>query len=187
MNKGLLCLIAVCFVACSSKSVEERAVETFEGMCAIIDQNGDNCDAMGEQLSAYVAAHQKDLDALKTLGEQQGKDFDVEKWQAQYGKRMALAGQKMRKIDRCAGAPKVQEAMKPFLDTARAEQAARVEAQMKRFKHAHDHDHEHGGMEAPKPELAAPPAAPAAPKTLVAAPPAAPEAPKPENAAPENP
>ena len=184
MNKGLLCLIAVCFSACSSKSVEERAVETFEGMGAIIEKNAGDCNAMGEQLSADVQSHQADLDALKALGERQGESFDAEKWQKQYGNRMAAAGQKMRKINACAGAPKVLEAMKPFTDYAKAEQEARIEAQRKRFKHPHDHGHHHGEMEAPKPEVVAPPAAPEAPKPEVVAPPAAPVAPKPEVAAP---
>lgn len=90
----------------------ERAVVMLEEIATIVDTNKDNCDAMGDKLTAYLDKNADKLNKLKAAGkkltDKQKQDFSEK-----YKDRMKAVSAKMTPgMQKCAKNQKVADAMK---------------------------------------------------------------------------
>ncbi len=117
MKKALLFAILFGLVAVRHSSADvtadqaEKAVVMMEEIATIIDTNKDKCDAMGDQLSAYMDKNGEQLkklkDAGKALSEDQKKAFSEK-----YKTRMEAVFAKMGPgLQKCSKNAKVLAAM----------------------------------------------------------------------------
>lgn len=90
----------------------EKAVVMMEQVATLIDTTRDNCDVMGDKLTAWVSVNATQLKQLneagKKLSAEQKKTFSE-----QYQDRMKALGAKMMAgLQKCSGNAKVTGAMK---------------------------------------------------------------------------
>ena len=118
--KHLLLVVALALIparlvhADTTSQQAEQAIVVLEEIATIVDTNKDNCDGMGDKLTAYMDKNLERVKALhaagKNLTEQQKKDF-MEKYKA----RLTAASTKMEAgLQKCMKNAKVSGAMQKF-------------------------------------------------------------------------
>ena len=100
------------YVHADAASDGEHAVVLMEQVATIIDTNKDNCDAMGDKLTAFFDKNAAELKRLKESGKsvsaEQKKQFSEK-----YKDRMkAVSDKMMTGLKNCSNNTKVSDAMK---------------------------------------------------------------------------